>query len=69
MSPQGALLGTFTLYFRECVRPFEVEAESAALLANVAAFIIVHQRMRGATERRTPRALDGAGHLGLARQA
>jgi hypothetical protein len=51
------------------VRPLEVEAESASLLANVAALIIVHQRMRGATERRTPRALDGAGHLGLARQA
>jgi hypothetical protein len=69
LSPQGVLLGTFTLYFRECVRPLEVETESASLLANVAAMIIAHQRMRGATERRTPRALDSADHLGLARRA
>jgi PAS domain S-box-containing protein len=69
LSPQGVLLGTFTLYFRECVRPFEVETESAALLANVAALIIAHQRLRGATERHTPRAFDTAGHLERARQA
>lgn len=69
LSPQGTLLGTFTLYFRDCVAPFEVEAESASLLANVAALIVGHQRMRGAAERRTPRALDSPGHLGLARQA
>lgn len=69
LSPQGVLFGTFTLYFRECVQPIAVETESASLLSNLAA-LIVAQRMRGATDRRPPRAFDGStGHLGLARQA
>lgn len=57
LSPQGALLGTFTLYFRDCVLPFAMEAESAALLANMAALIIVQQRTQGASERRMPQPL------------
>lgn len=69
LSPQGALLGTFTLYFRECVRPFEIEEESASLLANAAALIIVHHRIRGATERRAPQVLDSAARPELARRA
>lgn len=69
VSPQGALLGTFTLYFRECVRPLAVEEESVSLLANVAALIIAHQRMRGAIGRRTPLLFDNASYLGWARLA
>lgn len=69
LSPHGVLLGTFTLYFRECVRPLAVETESASLLANGAALIISHHRGSDAA-RRTPRAPgSGTGHLELVRQA
>lgn len=69
VSPRGALLGTFTLYFRKCVRPLAIEEESASLLANMAALIISHHRMLGAVEERMPQLLDSTAHFELARRA
>lgn len=42
LSPQGIALGTFSLYFRDCVRPLPLEEESAHLFANLAALLLSH---------------------------
>lgn len=54
MAPQGAVLGTLTLFYRDCVRPSEMEEGSARILASLAGLIIAHIKLQGAPARRPP---------------
>ena len=52
MAPKGAVLGTLTLFYRDCVRPSEMEEGSALILASLAGLIIGHINLQAAPARR-----------------
>lgn len=54
MLPRGGVLGTFSLLYRDCVRPSQMEAESAVIFANLAGLLISHTRMVDAAAKRPP---------------
>lgn len=48
VSPDGVVLGTLALYYRESLRPPPEQEESARLLANLAALLILHHTSKQA---------------------
>jgi GAF domain-containing protein len=66
VSPQGVVLGTFSLYYRDTVRPAPAEEESASILANLAALMISRKRLQGTpADHALPQQITGADHLEL----
>lgn len=70
VSPQDMVLGTFSLYYRDTVRPAPAEEESATTLANLAALMISRHRMQGTLAGLTvPQQITGPDLLELVREA
>jgi GAF domain-containing protein len=54
VAPLGGVLGTLSLFYRDCARPSQMEEESATIFASLAGLFISHTRMMEAASQRPP---------------